>query len=169
LLAEPAPLGAPEPPIAIPPQAVPEPARLATPDATAPAPMAAKPEPPARATLPAAPPAAVANPSPRAATSPAMLDMLQRRGDEMLATGDVSAARRLYERGVAARSARAAFALARTYDPRILATLGVKGLAGDPEVAIRLYRHAIDLGSTEARPALDRLLAMTPDELARLR
>jgi hypothetical protein len=116
------------------------------------------PTPPVRvAVAPAARPPAPAAPSP---ASRAMLETLQRRGDEMLVNGDVSAARRLFERGVAARSARATFTLARTYDPGVLSGLGVKGVASDIGMATRLYREAIGLGSEEARAALDRLLAL---------
>jgi hypothetical protein len=165
--AEAAPAPAPAAPPAEPPASVaaPDPAKTEPPAPEAPPPppqvVEPAPAPPPPPVLPIAPPPPPA-PASRAAAPPspaaqAMLDMLQRRGDEMLATGDVSAARRLYERGVAGHSPRAALALARTYDPRVLATLGVKGIAGDVPAATRWYREALALGSEEARTALDEL------------
>ena len=47
----------------------------------------------------------------------------------MLALGDISAARLLYERAAALGSAKAATALGKTYDPAFLASIQVSGLA----------------------------------------
>src|SRR5262249_33208408 len=48
---------------------------------------------------------------------------LVNRGEELIAQGDIAAARLLLQRAAEARDARAAFALAATYDPIMLAIL----------------------------------------------
>ena len=68
------------------------------------------------------------------------------RGDEMLSLKDISAARKFYEYAANAGSARAATALARTYDPAFVAQLGVVGLKPDPALAATWYRKAAELG-----------------------
>jgi hypothetical protein len=96
---------------------------------------------------PAAPPPAVQ-------MAPAMVAALIRRGDQMLAIGDISAARLLYERAAAAGSGAAALALGRTHDPAVMAQLGARGLRPDPEAAAGWYRRALALGEREAEPLL---------------
>jgi TPR repeat protein len=86
-----------------------------------------------------------------------MLQVLIRRGDEMMAIGDISAARRLYERAATAGSARAATAAGRTYDPEFLAGVGARGIAGEPEMARSWYQRAAELGDEEGRARLARL------------
>ncbi len=58
--------------------------------------------------------------------------MYASRGDAMLAIKDISAARKFYEYAANAGSARAAAALAGTYDPAILINLGAVGVRPDP-------------------------------------
>jgi TPR repeat protein len=114
---------------------------------------------------PAAPPqAAKTRPDPRppalpneARLSPDLLDTLLRRGDAMLATGDVGAARLLFERAAEAGSARAATATGKTYDPNVLLQAGAVGVAGDPDQAAQWYRRAIVLGDRSAESWLRRL------------
>jgi TPR repeat protein len=84
--------------------------------------------------------------------APELLQALVRRGDAMLAIGDVSAARLLYERAADAGSGPAATAMGRSYDPAALAMLGVRGLRPDPEAAAFWYRRAMALGDPEAGP-----------------
>ena len=75
-------------------------------------------------------------PQPSAAqASPTLVEVLIARGDAMVARRDVSAARLLYEHAAAAGNARAALALARTYDPEFLAELGALGILGDAALA----------------------------------
>lgn len=103
---------------------------------------------------------AVAAPRPQApALAPALLTALVRRGDAMLAIGDVSAARLLYERAAAAGSAAAATAMGRSFDPQVLATLGARGLRGDPEAAAAWYRRGAAMGDADARSLAGRLAA----------
>ncbi|WP_338661846.1 hypothetical protein VQH23_16620 [Pararoseomonas sp. SCSIO 73927] len=112
-------------------------------------------EEPARPQEPPRPQAAPAPPT----ADPALLLLLLRRGDALLALGDVSAARLFYERAAAAGSAPAAIAMARTYDPAILGELGVRGLRPERDAAIAWYRRAVALGGAGASGPLERLEA----------
>jgi hypothetical protein len=85
------------------------------------------------------------------------LDLLMKRGEEFIASGDLAAARLVLERAARAHDARAAFALASTYDPAVLETMQVFGTAGDLELAIMWYERAKQYGSRDAGP---RLLAL---------
>ena len=76
--------------------------------------------------------------------------MYVKRGDAMLAIKDISAARKSYEFGANAGSARAATALAETYDPVWLGKLGAIGIRPDPTLAEHWYRRAAALGDPEA-------------------
>lgn len=80
----------------------------------------------------------------------AMIDALRRRGDAMLALGDISAARLLYERASAAGSAAATRSLGQTYDPEVLARFQVRGLRPDPVAAVKWYRRADEMSASEA-------------------
>jgi type II secretory pathway predicted ATPase ExeA len=80
------------------------------------------------------------------------------RGDAMLAIKDISAARRFYEDAADAGSARAAMAMARTYDPAFLNRLRVIGLRPDPALAATWYRRAAALGSPDAEAQLRTLM-----------
>jgi TPR repeat protein len=73
------------------------------------------------------------------------------RGDAMLAHRDISAARKFYEFAANAGSARAALALARTYDPGFAAQLGQVGLRPDPGLAAVWYHKAAELGGNPAQ------------------
>jgi hypothetical protein len=80
------------------------------------------------------------------------------RGDEAMARGDIVAARRFYELAASYRSASAATAVGRTYDPIYLKELGVRGLQPDAEKAGSWYERAQQQGDGEARARLRRLL-----------
>jgi hypothetical protein len=104
-----------------------------------------------RAAVPAAP-------TPRSIPlSAEEIELLRKRGEDFIATGDLAAARLVLERAARARDARSAFALASTYDPAVLEQLHVYGATGDIELAVMWYERAEDYGSTDARP---RLLAL---------
>jgi TPR repeat protein len=75
----------------------------------------------------------------------------------MLALGDISAARRFYERAAALGSAAAATALGNTYDASFLASIQAKGIVADQGASIAWYRKAAALGDTEAARQLKRL------------
>ena len=71
-----------------------------------------------------------------------------------MANGDVAAARLMYQRAAEAGEATAAFALAETYDPLMLAK---GGIAPDVGLAQAWYARARELGSSQALERLDRL------------
>ncbi len=75
--------------------------------------------------------------------------MLQ-RGEALLEIGDISGARRFFERAANSGSAAAALAMGGTYDPRVLATLGARGIAPDPAAALTWYRRAQTMGEPDA-------------------
>ncbi|PWS36175.1 hypothetical protein DFH01_13305 [Falsiroseomonas bella] len=120
----------------------PTPATVA-PEVPAPAPATVAPEAPAPTT---APPTAVAPPS----MDPALRAAMIRRGQSLIAIGDISGARLFLERAARGGSADAAMALAETYDPGHLARLGVIGLPADPAAALSWYRRALALGAPGA-------------------
>ena len=120
--------------------------------------MAVEPDRPPPAAATAAAPAPAAPPS----LPPAMVAALLRRGEAMLAEGDISAARLLFERAARGGSGAAALALGRSHDPRFLAALGVRGLRADPEAAARWYEHASALGEAEATRLRQGLALATP-------
>jgi hypothetical protein len=84
----------------------------------------------------------------------AEIAQMVKRGAELLANGDIAAARLMYQRAAEAGEAVAAFALAETYDPLVLAKGGVP-----PDVALARawYEKARELGSATAPERLDRL------------
>lgn len=97
-------------------------------------------------------PEAAASPRPMPGNAPAPLApgvvaTLLRRGDEVLALGDVSTARRFYERTIAAGSALGARGVARTYDP---AVLGRGNPAANPAAATAWYNMAAALDDADA-------------------
>jgi hypothetical protein len=81
-------------------------------------------------------------------------------GAELMANGDVTAARMMFERAAEAGEAAAAFALAETYDPVVLRRLRLRGgIAPDVALARRWYEKARDLGSIAAP---ERIVRLTP-------
>jgi tetratricopeptide (TPR) repeat protein len=135
-------------------------------------------KPPARA--PAAPlaspgPSAIDAPIEQATTRPAPTEQtaalplpaeaiaaLVKRGNDLLSTGDVVAARSAYERAAASGSRTAATGVAKTYDPVFLAQSGVRGLRGNPQQAALWYSKAAAAGDHEAQQRLKRLRAQFP-------
>jgi len=72
------------------------------------------------------------------------------RGEELIDTGDLSSARLLLRRAAEAGNARAAFALAGTFDPNVLAKHGSQELGADPDMARLWYERARALGADDA-------------------
>jgi hypothetical protein len=83
--------------------------------------------------------------------SPSVVAVLLARGNALLATGDVAAARLMYERVARSDSGPAATAMGITCDPRFLAQIGAQGIAPDPQRTAIWYRRAADLGGAEGR------------------
>jgi len=75
---------------------------------------------------------------------------LLKRGNELVASGDIAAARLVLQRAAQAGNPRAAFALAGTYNPITLGELHVHGLSPDLAMARLWYERAKELGSPDA-------------------
>jgi len=81
------------------------------------------------------------------------------RGNWLLQSGDVPAARAVFENAALDGSASAVTALAKSNDPSYLAEIGAHGVVADAMVAVSLYRRAAALGDREAADRLSRLQA----------
>jgi hypothetical protein len=79
-------------------------------------------------------------------------------GAELMANGDVTAARMMFQRAAEAGEAAGAFALAETYDPVMLGRLRLRGgITPDLALARAWYERARELGSLAARDRISRL------------
>lgn len=85
--------------------------------------------------------------------------MLRKMGDDYISNGDFVGARSVLERAADAGDASAAFAIASTYDPVVLARFKVRGLEPDIVKAEFWYERARALGSSEAPHRLRAMLA----------
>jgi TPR repeat protein len=83
-----------------------------------------------------------------------MASMLK-RGQDMIAAGDVAGARLILFRVSEAGNAEASLTLARTFDAGVLAKLNVVGARPDAAKARALYAKAAEQGSIEAQRRLD--------------
>ena len=83
---------------------------------------------------------------------------LVRRGQDLLASGDVQSARLLLMRGAEARDARAALLVGTTYDPVLLKQLGANGPLADVAQARLWYQKAKEWGEPDAQRQLDALV-----------
>jgi len=125
-------------------------------------PAATAPDPPlAAAPVAALPPAAVSEPVIAGDAihrlDPADIAAALRRADNLIASGDLAAARLVLRRAANAGDARAAMTLAGTYDPVILEKLGVHGFVPDVAMARAWYEKAKKFGSVEAPRRLELL------------
>ena len=146
----------------------PSPASVSNRDAAAPVSSSMEPAqtaaaPPA-SPLPAASPPPAQSSSAAGATQPTLkqipdaeLKLLALKAAQALKTGDIGGARMVLERAAGAGDATALFALGETYDPDVLAKMRVRGLRGDREKAIDLYRRASQAGVAEAQKKLETL------------
>ena len=90
---------------------------------------------------------------------------LMRRGNELIVRGDLASARLVLQRAAEAGDPQAALILAETYDPVILARVGIQGFARDivdgfapnTPLARKWYQWAKELGSMEAVRRLEML------------
>jgi len=133
------------------------PAAAAPAPVQSPPPVMAIPAPPAAAplALPPAPALAASPPAPapeplRQASAPSLprdeIEGYLAKGERMLKTGDIAAARLFFTRAAEAGEVRGALAMARSFDAETLRTLPVYGLQPNPQEAARWY-----LGPTAAR------------------
>jgi TPR repeat protein len=79
---------------------------------------------------------------------------LLKRGEALLASGEIAAARAVFRRLADNGESQAAFALAETYEQSTIERLGARGLVADKVMAQMWYERAKDLGSTEAQRRL---------------
>jgi hypothetical protein len=93
---------------------------------------------------------------------PAETGALMARGDALLATGDIAAARLFYQRAAEQGLAAAATALGQTFDPLYLEQAHVRGIHGEPAIAAQWYRKASAAGDRQGEIRLARLLARFP-------
>jgi hypothetical protein len=134
----------------------------------APSPAAVRPEqalalaPSSQAPSPTPSPATtVAPPMPAArALDPAEVTAFLNRAQELISAGDWSSARLLLQHATKAQNARAAFALAQTYDPLVLKQQGPTAPAADMAAARDWYERAREWGAPDAQRRLDALQAM---------
>jgi hypothetical protein len=80
-----------------------------------------------------------------------------RRGNDLIASGDIAAARLVLRRAANAGDAHAAMTLAGTYDPAVLEKLGVHGFVPDAAMARVWYERARKAGSAAAPQRLELL------------
>lgn len=87
---------------------------------------------------------------------------LMARASQLLSRGDIGAARVVLERIAETGNVLALFALAETYDPLALATMGTMGTVGDAAKARDLYTVALAKGVEKASDRLRALLQSFP-------
>ncbi len=88
---------------------------------------------------------------------PADIKLLVQQGEQFVAAGDLVTARVVFQRAAEAGDAMGALAMGATYDPIVLAKLGVRGIEADVEKARTWYKKAQDFGSAEAPRRLELL------------
>jgi hypothetical protein len=132
--------------------------------AAAVAPPVVAPPPPVAATPPvavaaAAPSTIPAQPQaePVRSLDPREVAALIRRGQDLLASGDVQSSRLLLMRGAEARDARAALLVGTTYDPAQLRQIGADGPLADIAQARTWYQRAKEWGEPDAQRRLEAL------------
>jgi hypothetical protein len=112
-----------------------------------------------RAVLPPSPapePVATARPQVRELDAQS-IKVLMQQGEQFVASGDLVAARLVYRRAAESGNAAAALALGATFDPVVLAKIGVKGMGADIEKARSWYEKAKEFGSPDAPRRLEML------------
>jgi hypothetical protein len=82
--------------------------------------------------------------------------LLMKRGEELVTTGNIGAARSMFRLAAEAGDPTAATALAQTYDPSVLEKLGAKGITPDAALAQHWYEKAKALGSAGRSVGLSR-------------
>jgi hypothetical protein len=88
---------------------------------------------------------------------PESIKLLMQQGDQFVASGDLVAARLVFRRAAEAGNAAAALALGATFDPVVLARIGVRGMGADIEKARSWYEKAKEFGSPDAPRRLETL------------
>ncbi|HEY4404531.1 MAG TPA: hypothetical protein VGN55_07735 [Xanthobacteraceae bacterium] len=123
------------------------------------APSAAPSRAESNAALPSAPAPEQAAPAAQAVREldPVSIKLLMQQGEQFVASGDLVAARLVYRRAAESGNAAAALALGATFDPVVLARIGVRGMGADVEKARSWYEKAKEFGSPDAPRRLEML------------
>jgi hypothetical protein len=100
---------------------------------------------------------APAAPPPPRRLDPDELATLLKRAKDLIAMGDIAAARLFLERAADAHEPGAALILAQTYDPAVLGTLDARSVVPDPAAARAWYQKAAQFGSQDAQRRLDQM------------
>jgi hypothetical protein len=79
-----------------------------------------------------------------------VIALLMKRGNELVAAGNIGAARSVFQLAAEAGEPKAALALAETYDPSVLEKLGAKGITPNVALAQHWYEKAKALDSAAA-------------------
>jgi hypothetical protein len=85
------------------------------------------------------------------------IKLLMQQGEQFVASGDLVTARLVYRRAAESGNAAAALALGATFDPIVLAKIGVRGVGADVEKARSWYEKAKEFGSPDAPRRLEML------------
>jgi hypothetical protein len=109
---------------------------------------------PAQPETPKPAPSAIPEPRPADSLSREEIASLLKRGQDMIATGDIASGRLFLTRAALAGDAEASLALAGTYDAAVLANLKAVGVQPDPAKARAWYTRAAEQGSEEAKVRL---------------
>jgi TPR repeat protein len=109
---------------------------------------------PAQPEAPKPAPSVIPDPRPADSVSREEIASLLRRGQDMIATGDIASGRLFLTRAALAGDAEASLALAGTYDPAVLANLKAVGVQPDLAKARAWYTRAAEQGSQEAKMRL---------------
>jgi hypothetical protein len=80
------------------------------------------------------------------------VDVLLKRGHDLLKQGDIVSARMMFQRVVAMGDSRGAKGMGMTYDPDVFADLPVAGMSADIEQAEYWYRKAREFSSAKQAP-----------------
>jgi hypothetical protein len=99
----------------------------------------------------------IAIPVPRAEPPRPRIEDLLAQAERRIETGDINGARELLVAVEGTAPGPAAFALAETYDPNMLAAWGTRGIAADVAKAKALYSRALDHGVSRAQMRLEQL------------
>jgi hypothetical protein len=96
-------------------------------------------------------------PKPERELDPETIKLLLQQGEQFVASGDLVSARQVYRKAAEAGNAAAALALGATFDPVVLAKIGVRGMGADIEKARSWYEKAKEFGSPDAPRRLELL------------
>ena len=99
----------------------------------------------------------IAIPVPRAEPPRPRIEDLLVQVERRIENGDINGAREILVAVEGTAPGPAAFALAETYDPNMLAAWGTRGVAADVAKAKALYVRALDLGVSRAQMRLEQL------------